>query len=68
MHVIIHLSTEGRRAAAAAALNAATDELDPLAAVTFADVLDGVSAGVLRAAGVDDEEARAILALLWSDR
>ena len=63
---IVPLSISALRARAAAAINAATDEVDPLTAATLADVLDAVSAGVLRAAGLEDDEARVVLSLLWN--
>jgi hypothetical protein len=65
---IVPLSTSAVRARAAAALNAATDEVDPLMAVTLADILDAVSAGVLRAAGLEDDQAKVVLSLLWDAR
>jgi hypothetical protein len=46
-----------------AALDIASD-LDQLTTA----VLDAVSAGVLRAAGLHDTEARAVLSVLWCDR
>ena len=51
---IVPLSISALRARAAAAINAATDEIDPLTAATLADILDAVSASVLRAAGLED--------------
>lgn len=62
---MMHLTTAARRAATASALGAATHDLDPLSTVILADVLDATSAGVLRAIGLADEEARAVLAILW---
>ena len=50
-------------------LTEATDvDVDPLTAVTLADVLDAVSAAVLRSAGLTDEDARSVLAALWAGR
>jgi hypothetical protein len=48
-------------------INIATGEQDPLTAQLLVDVLDLVSAGVLRSAGLADDEVRAILASLWTD-
>lgn len=67
--LMIHLSQQTHRALVASMLTDITDgELDPLAAITLADVLDAVSAAVLRSAGLEDDEARSVLAVLWSDR
>jgi hypothetical protein len=66
---MIHLSQHANRALVAAMLTEATDgEVDPLAAITLADVLDAVSAAVLRSAGLEDDEARSVLAALWGGR
>lgn len=64
---IIPLSRSGRRTLVASMLHTATDEQDPLTAQLLADVLDQTSAAVLRAAGLEDDEARAILASLWTE-
>jgi hypothetical protein len=48
-------------------INIAPGEQDPLTAQLLLDVLDLVSAGVLRSAGLADDEVRAILASLWTD-
>ena len=65
--LMIHLSEHARRALAASMIRQTTDgEVDALAAITLADVLDGVCAAVLRSAGLEDDEARAVLAALWS--
>jgi hypothetical protein len=67
--VMIHLSQHAHRARVAAMLMEATDgDVDPLTAVTLADVLDAVSAAVLRSAGLKDEDARSVLAALWGGR
>jgi hypothetical protein len=66
---IVPLSVSALRARAAAAINAATDEVDLLTAATLADVLDAVSPGVLlRAAGLEDDEARIVLGVMWAER
>lgn len=65
---IMPLATSGERARATAALHAATQEEDPLTAAVLVDVLDSVCGAVLRPAGVEDDEARHILAILWGDR
>jgi hypothetical protein len=65
---IVPLTTSGQRARAFAALDIASDRLDQPTTAVLVDVLDAVSAGVLRAAGLPDVEARAVLAVLWGDR
>ncbi len=42
--------------------------LQPVSALLIVEIIDNVSAAVLRAAGVDDDTARQALALLWSER
>jgi hypothetical protein len=64
---IVPLTTSGQRARAFSALDIASTLDQPTTAV-LVDVLDAVSAGVLRAAGLPDVEARAVLAVLWGDR
>ncbi len=67
--LMIHLSQQANRARVAAMLIEATEgDMDPLAAITLADALDAVSAAVLRSVGLEDEEARSVLAVLWSGR
>ena len=52
--------------ARAAGLFADASGLPPLCSMVIAEALDGARAGVLRAAGLADDEARAVLAALWS--
>lgn len=67
--LMIHLSQHASRARVAAMLTQATNgDVDPLTAITLADVLDAVSAAVLRSAGLEDAQARSVLATLWGGR
>lgn len=59
-----YLTTAGRRAQVAVALDDVL-AVDIGAALLLADVLDQVSAAVLRAAGLADAAAVEVLALLW---
>jgi hypothetical protein len=61
------LSPEGNRDRATRLIRTATD-LPELPASTLALTLDGVSAAVLRTAGVGNDDARAVLAELWHPR
>jgi hypothetical protein len=62
-----HLTTSATRAQAAAAV----DDLlgvDQGAPLLVADLLDAISAGACRAAGLTDVEARTVLGILWDQR
>ena len=62
------LATSSRRAQATAVLHAAPEVLpDPLATAVVIDVLDAVTTATLRSVGLGDDDARAVLALLWAD-
>jgi hypothetical protein len=64
---IVPLTPSSKRALVATSVDAALS-VDMGAALLVADTLDAVSAGVCRAAGMTDDEARAVLAILWTDR
>jgi len=58
-----YLARSAKRTAAGHRLTQLSPGIDgPL----FADLLDLLSAAILRAAGLDDDQAREVLALLWS--
>jgi hypothetical protein len=62
-----HLTHSAQRALAGAMIRAARPDLPPVVATTLADILDLVSATLLRAgADLSDREARAVLQSLWT--
>jgi hypothetical protein len=61
------LSPDGNRERATQLIRTATD-LPLLPAYNLALTLDGVSAAILRTAGISTDDARAILAELWHPR
>ena len=70
MSQTIPLSPSGQRAVAAQMVKTATD--NPLVvtlptAVLLVDLLDAVSQSVLDFAGLDRDEARTVLRVLWGD-
>ena len=60
------LATTARRALSASMIRTSTG-LPALSAQLLADALDAASAGVLRAAELDDPAARAVLLALWTE-
>jgi hypothetical protein len=63
------LADSGRRPHAAGVLHAAVTETLPdlLATAVVIDVLDAVSTATLRSVGLGNDDARAVLAVLWAD-
>ena len=63
------LTTSGRRAHATAVLHAAATQALPdlLATAVVIDVLDAATTATLRSVGLGDDDARAVLAVLWAD-
>lgn len=67
MPQIIPLTPSSKRALVATGIDDLLG-IDIAPALLVADTLDAVSAAVCRAAGMTDDEARSILALLWDQR
>lgn len=67
----IPLSRSAERTRAAGMIRTASEYqlvVTPATAVLVADVLDLVSWVILSRAGLDRDQARAVLAVLWTDR